>query len=161
MIVDGRNIGDEYFDARQDMNYNDLDLLGIGPVGQDVSRAFDAYWNSAAAVPVLALVDAPKEPQDLEQLRHYLAAHVEEAAMHTPYRAAFESSFAEALVFRGDSRTWEQWTLAVDPLEKVQPGFETRRAEQLADQLGPTAEAGQSEFVLVSPYFVPRDRGTE
>jgi putative cardiolipin synthase len=159
-IVGGRNIGDEYFDARQDMNYNDLDLLGIEPVVQDVSRAFNAYWNSTAAVPVLALVDAPKGPQDLEQVRHYLAAHVE-AAMQTPYRAAFESSLAEALAFRGDSLTWEQWTLAVDPPEKVQPGFETRRAEQLADQLGPTAEAGQSEFVLVSPYFVPRDRRVE
>ena len=26
-IVGGRNIGDEYFDARPDMNYNDLDLM--------------------------------------------------------------------------------------------------------------------------------------
>jgi putative cardiolipin synthase len=159
-IVGGRNIGDEYFDARQDMNYNDLDLLCIEPVVQEVSRAFDAYWNSAAAVPILALVDAPKGPQDLEQLRHYLAAQVE-AAMQTPYRAAFESSLAEALAFRGDRLTWERWTLAVDPAEKVQPGFEARRAEQLAGQLGPTAEAGQSEFVLVSPYFVPRNRGVE
>jgi putative cardiolipin synthase len=32
---------------------------------------------------------------------------------------------------------------------------------QLADQLGPTVGAGQSEFVLVSPYFVPRNRGVE
>jgi putative cardiolipin synthase len=64
-IVGGCNIGDEYFDARQDMNYNDLDLLCIGLVVQEVLRAFDAYWNSAAAVPVLALVAAPKGPQEL------------------------------------------------------------------------------------------------
>lgn len=157
-IVGGRNIGDEYFDARQDMNYNDLDLLGIGPVVQEVSQAFDAYWNSAAAVPVLALVDAPKGPQDLEQLRHYLAAQVE-AAMQTPYRAALESSLSEALAFQGNNLTWEPWTLVVDPPEKVQAGFEARRSEQLTAQLGPTADAAQTEFVLVSPYFVPRDRG--
>jgi putative cardiolipin synthase len=159
-IVGGRNIGDEYLDARQDMNYNDLDLLCIGPVVQEVSQAFDAYWNSAAAVPVLALVDALKGPQDLERLRHSLAAKVE-AARQTPYRAAFESSLAELLAFRGDRLTWEQWTLAVDPPEKAQAGFEARRAEQLSRQLGPTAEAAQTEFVLVSPYFVPRDRGVE
>jgi cardiolipin synthase C len=159
-IVGGRNIGDEYFDARHDMNYNDLDLLCIGPVVQEVSQAFDAYWNSAAAVPVLALVDAPKAPQELERLRHYLAAQVE-AAMQTPYRAAFESALSEALAFRGDRLTWEPWTLVVDPPEKVQAGFEARRAEQLTAQLGPTAEAAQTEFVLVSPYFVPRDRGVE
>ena len=28
-------------------------------------------------------------------------------------------------------------------------------------QLRPTADAAQTEFVLVSPYFVPRDRGVE
>jgi putative cardiolipin synthase len=159
-IVGGRNIGDEYFDARQDMNYNDLDLLGIGPVVQEVSQAFDAYWNSAAAVPVLALVDAPEGPQDLEHLRHYLATQVE-AAMQTPYRAAFESSLSDLLAFQGESLQWEQWTLVVDPPEKVQAEFAARRSEQLASQFGPTAEAAQTEFVLVSPYFVPRDRGVE
>jgi putative cardiolipin synthase len=157
-IVGGRNIGDEYFDARHDMNYNDLDLLCIGPVVQEVSQAFDVYWNSAAAVPILALVEAPEGPQDLERLRHYLAAQVE-AAMQTPYRAAVESSLSETLAFREDRLTWEQWTLVVDPPEKAQAGFEDRRSEQLTGQLGPTAEAAQTEFVLVSPYFVPRDKG--
>jgi|RhiMetdeSRZDD1v2_1073273.scaffolds.fasta_scaffold1153788_2 hypothetical protein len=37
--------------------------------------------------------------------------------------------------------------------------LEDRRAEQLASQLRPIAEAAQIEFVLVSPYFVPGDRG--
>ena len=159
-IVGGRNIGEEYFDARPDMNYNDLDLLGIGPVVQEVSQAFDAYWNSAAAVPVLALVDAPQGPQDLEQLRQRLAVQVE-AAMQTPYRAAFKSSLAELLAFQRDSLKWEQWTLVVDPPEKVQAGFEARRSEQLTSQLRPAVEAAQTEFVLVSPYFVPRHSGVE
>jgi putative cardiolipin synthase len=159
-IVGGRNVGDEYFDARQDRNYNDLDLLAIGPVVQEVSQAFDAYWNSVAAVPILALVEAPRGPQDLEQLRHYLAAQVE-AAKQTPYRAAFDSSLAEALAFQGDSLRWEKWTLVVDPPEKAQAGFEARRSEQLTAQLRPTAEVARTEFVLVSPYFVPRDRGVE
>jgi cardiolipin synthase C len=159
-IVGGRNIGDEYFDARPDMNYNDLDLLGIGPVVQEVSQAFDAYWNSAAAVPVLALVDAPQGPQDLEQLRQRLAVQVE-AAMQTPYRAAFKSTLAELLAFQRDSLKWEQWTLVVDPPEKVQAGFEARQSEQLTSQLRPAVEAAQTEFVLVSPYFVPRHSGVE
>ncbi|HET6841949.1 MAG TPA: phospholipase D family protein, partial [Candidatus Angelobacter sp.] len=35
-IVGGRNIGEEYFDARPDMNYNDLDLL---------CRTSDTVWQ--------------------------------------------------------------------------------------------------------------------
>lgn len=41
------------------------------------------------------------------------------------------------------------------------PGFDARRAEQLTAQLRPTADSAQTEFVLVSPYFVPLDRGVE
>ena len=48
-IVGGRNIGDEYFDARADLNFGDLDLLGVGPIAQDVSTAFEHYWTSKAA----------------------------------------------------------------------------------------------------------------
>jgi putative cardiolipin synthase len=159
-IVGGRNIGDIYFDAQPDRNYKDLDLLCVGPVVQEVSQAFDAYWNSAVAVPVLALVDAPKDPQALAQTRQRVDAHVA-AAKQTPYRAAFDSVLAETLVFREENLTWEQWALVVDPPEKAQAGFEARRSEQLTAQLRPTADAAQTEFVLVSPYFVPRERGVE
>ncbi len=33
-IVGGRNLGDEYFDAKPEMNFTDLDLMGVGPVAQ-------------------------------------------------------------------------------------------------------------------------------
>jgi putative cardiolipin synthase len=158
-IVGGRNIGDEYFDARSDSNYNDLDLMGIGPVVQEVSQAFDMYWNSAVAVPALALVDAPKDPREFAQIRQRFDAQVA-AAKQTPYRAAFDSSLAEVVAFRGDSLKWEQWTLVVDPPEKAQAGFE-RHAELVKAQLRPVVEAAQTEFVAVSPYFVPQDSGVE
>ena len=54
-IVGGRNIGDEYFGASEHSNFSDLDLLLAGPVVADVSAAFDDYWNSPNAVPVVAL----------------------------------------------------------------------------------------------------------
>ena len=157
-IVGGRNIGDEYFDARPDMNYNDLDLLAFGPVAQDVSRAFDLYWNSAASVPVLALVDAPKEHKELEQLRQQLAAKVE-TVKQTPYRAAFKSAYRELVAHHVDSLTWEDWTLVVDPPDKAQETFDPQRTAPLTAQLRPVADAAQTELVVVSPYFVPGKPG--
>jgi cardiolipin synthase C len=159
-IVGGRNIGDEYFDARPDMNYNDLDLLAFGPVAQDVSSAFDLYWNSAASIPVLALVAAPEGSQKLELLRHQLAAQVE-AAKQTPYRAAFESAYRELVAHHADSLTWEAWTLVVDPPDKVQETFDPQHTAPLTAQLRPVADAAQTELVVVSPYFVPGKRGVE
>ena len=31
-IVGGRNLGDEYFDAKPELNFTDIDLLSVGPV---------------------------------------------------------------------------------------------------------------------------------
>jgi putative cardiolipin synthase len=157
-IVGGRNIGDVYFDARPDMNYNDLDLLAFGPVAQDVSHAFDLYWNSTASVPVLALVDAPEGPQDLERLRQQFAAQVE-AAKQTPYRAAFERAYRELVAHHVDRLTWESWTLVVDPPDKAQEKFDPQRTAPLTSQLRPVVDAAQTELVVVSPYFVPGKQG--
>ncbi len=45
-IVGGRNIGEEYFSARTDVNFQDLDLLVAGPAVEQANRIFDDYWNS-------------------------------------------------------------------------------------------------------------------
>jgi putative cardiolipin synthase len=49
-IVGRRNLGDAYFDASESGNFADIDLLAVGPIVRELSQAFDAYWNSAAAV---------------------------------------------------------------------------------------------------------------
>ena len=61
-LIGGRNIADEYFGARLDVNFGDLDVVGIGPIVADVSEMFDAFWNSRAAVPVTVITEAPDDP---------------------------------------------------------------------------------------------------
>lgn len=50
-ILGGRNIGNEYYDADPTLEFADLDVLAIGDVVKDVSKSFDAYWNSSLAYP--------------------------------------------------------------------------------------------------------------
>ena len=54
-IVGGRNIGDEYFQAKPDLDFSDLDLLAFGPIVPQVSRVFDQYWNSEEVYPLSAV----------------------------------------------------------------------------------------------------------
>ena len=42
-IVGGRNVGDEYFDASDAMNFQDADLLLLGPAVAQTSVIFDAF----------------------------------------------------------------------------------------------------------------------
>src|SRR5690606_253974 len=51
-IVGGRNLGDEYFDADQTLNFTDIDLLGAGPVAAQLAISFDQYWNHSLSVPI-------------------------------------------------------------------------------------------------------------
>src|SRR5690606_24995018 len=55
-IVGGRNIGDAYFDASEEANFRDMDLLLVGPAVRQTEAIFDAFWNSDAALPVRALL---------------------------------------------------------------------------------------------------------
>ena len=50
-IVGGRNVGDEYFSATEQMQFADMDLLATGAVVRDISNAFDRYWASASSYP--------------------------------------------------------------------------------------------------------------
>jgi putative cardiolipin synthase len=58
-IIGGRNIGDEYFDAKVDNNFRDLDVIAIGPVVPAAETSFEAYWNSDASHPIAEFASSP------------------------------------------------------------------------------------------------------
>ena len=79
-VVGGRNIGDEYFDLSDHINFRDRDVLVMGKVVTDIQASFAQYWNSQWSYPVslltddvaeLALIDADKPSAPLYQ--HYPA----------------------------------------------------------------------------------------
>jgi cardiolipin synthase C len=155
-IVGGRNVGDEYFGATDDVLFADLDVLAVGPVVNEVSRSFDIYWSSASSSPVNRLLPAVR-PAAREEVTS-AARRTEgspEAAAYT--RAVRDSTFVRELT----QGTLEmEWTVAHafsdDPakgLGKAPP--ETLLATRLEQVLGPSA----SEFELISPYFVPTAAG--
>src|SRR5690606_22178137 len=80
-IVGGRNIGDEYFDASQEANFRDMDLLMVGPAVQQTEKVFDTFWNSAAALPVRRLLPRTKR---LARVRKRLAKFLARKAS-SPY----------------------------------------------------------------------------
>ena len=54
-IVGGRNIGNGYFGLSRKYNFRDLDVLVGGPVVEEISHAFDEYWNAEASYPGSAM----------------------------------------------------------------------------------------------------------
>ena len=50
-ILGGRNIGDEYFSFGE-LDFQDLDVLAVGPVSRQSTGSFETYWNSRFAIPI-------------------------------------------------------------------------------------------------------------
>lgn len=154
-VVGGRNIGEEYFSADPAVNFRDLDFLLFGPAVLQTSAIFDSYWNSAAAVPMTALSE--KQP---EALRRTLADIDMEAMLPAaqPYLDRVARSQAVRDYYKGTLRP--RWSAGVrvvaDPPLK---GRDDDHTGWLVHRLTKTLATAQRKALLVSPYFIPGERG--
>ena len=157
-IVGGRNIGNAYFDADDQTNFRDLDVLAIGPVVAQASRSFDDYWNSDAAYPVTAFRQAHSAPADLVSVREILKKDAREFAQTDYAQEALEESPHAAVDDRRVEWFWGPAQLVADEPVKVQ-----LKHDEPALRIGPKVktilDAATKDILLMSPYFVPGKSG--
>ncbi len=164
-IVGGRNIGDEYFNADKDVAFADLDAMSIGPVVPEVSSEFDQYWNNRHSYPVSTLIaGVAKEAVPagaLDNLRKELDSFYQQTQT-LAYRDAVEHSpFANALRNKTAEFSFSEAKIIHDSAEKMTKEDDTGKEELLMSQLAPYILRAKEEYVLVSPYFVPGQRGAD
>ena len=159
-LIGGRNIAAEYFGASKDVDFGDVDVVGIGPVVNDVSKMFDSYWNHESAAPVPAFADMPDDPAEaLEQLRARIAEKFDEIG-DTPYADAVRAKYMDFETGDGSKFTWAPYVLAYDsPDKSIKDKAED--AKSITTTLAEAVRRGQKELIVVSPYFVPQKRGIE
>jgi putative cardiolipin synthase len=155
-VVGGRNVGDEYFDAAADVNFMDTDAAVVGPPVRQAERIFDAYWNSEAAIPLQALVEAG--PQALEKLRGSIDSGLQ-ADRAGPYARRLQSAQGVRALLEG--RRPMHWTrdaaIVSDPPEKALGA--TPGPDWMTPVLLERASQSQRELKVISPYFVPGEDG--
>ena len=147
-IVGGRNLGEEYFGTGAATAFVDLDVLAAGPVAQQTSAAFDAYWNSPYAIPVEHFLDT------LPDALPPVGTDV------TPLPGA--ASLASHLLAGTVPLTWAPAEVLYDLPEKA--GGEASAARE-GVRIGPRIRqmllGAKKQLTLVSAYFVPRDLGVK
>lgn len=148
-IVGGRNIGNEYFGLGKKYNFRDLDVLTTGPVVEEISRAFDLYWNAKLSYPGGAM-SGKATGEDLQALR--AAA---EAFLHD--RRALLTSYPIEPV------PWEKELEKLPSLMKAGeahfiqdvPIIYAGKQYRLVDMLDYLAEPSNEEVTFVTPYLIP------
>lgn len=155
-ISGGRNIADAYFDADEQSNFRDLDLLTLGPVTDQLEAMFDEYWNSAAALPVRNLGGQAPDRAEIGQSRARLDARLNSAQMRNYLaHAPAQPALADLL---GDGICWDRTArLVADPAAKAM----SRQPENwIMAQITPVMAAAARQVQITSPYFVPGTQGT-
>jgi putative cardiolipin synthase len=155
-IVGGRNVGDEYFGAGEDINFVDLDFAMLGPVVRDVSASFDRYWNSESAYPMETLDPEGVNDAALAKFRKRLADGARRGE-GSPYIEALGGSDLVARMRAGDLPM--QWSadyafIADDPAKITMDEDDAART-QVGLALEPMLRGATRDVTIVSPYFVP------
>lgn len=155
-IIGGRNIGDEYF-SHGGVQFSDMDMLVTQPATRKLSRVFDNYWNSEYVYPIDMLVNT----QGLTSKRRNKLQNTLEYSLMAPeattYIEALKSSSFYAQV-QAEKLQWFEGK--VDVFADVPDKFlQSKNEDHLIALLKPSLDAAKKSLFIISPYFVPGDKG--
>jgi len=145
-VTGGRNIANEYFMRAESANFIDMDVLSIGPVVRGLSEVFDRYWNSEQAFPIESLLGAGSRDDARARFDAWVDAATE------PGGAELVENFADAASYRFAPVN----VFADDPAKASGSGATANNA---MDSTLLMLRSARSEVMIVSPYFVPGERG--
>jgi len=158
-IVGGRNIGEEYFELNQDVEFDDYEVLALGPVVDEVSAGFDIFWNSDLSVPMEAF-NIKVDPRDLDEWRQYVDTQVA-MAEDGIYGQAVNSSLLRDIKEGKRNPIPAMVTMVTDTPEKLESDIGDRELATIAREIGRRFRAAKSEILLVTPYFIPQESGAQ
>ncbi|MFT7681729.1 MAG: putative cardiolipin synthase [Moritella dasanensis] len=163
-IVGGRNIGDEYFDLADDINFRDRDVLVSGSVVNDIQTSFSQYWNSQWSYPVNLLTDGnaanddlqknksqknSAEPVEFTQLDEVATPHYK----NYPALPANQQTAKRLLNDAMNNWSWVQARFVYDQPVPVDSS-DTNKPKLTAKTLGELAVNAEQEVLLESAYLI-------
>lgn len=155
-IVGGRNIGDEYFGAQSQVQFDDLDVLAFGPIAAEVEQIFEEHWLCHQARPIGAVVGAVSQ-----RARRKAARDADEATKSVAaarYRQAIEALPLYEKLRSGSADL--VWAPARAVATMPPPGAESEATtSNLADLMPRGLTISTCELIIISGYFVPTNSG--
>jgi len=160
-IVGGRNLGDEYFGASEEVNFSDLDFAMVGPIVRDASASFDRYWNSPLAYPMSLLSPENVTTAALDALRKRAAPKAAQETQSKFAEEVQENDAVQRLVAGDWPMQWtSQYRFVSDDPAKAQGKGEGLGGSEVLALIGPVVTHARQKLTVISPYFVPGEAGT-
>lgn len=157
-IVGGRNIGNEYFVADPTLAFLDLDVLGVGPVAQEVSGSFDQYWNDPLSFPVALLADRIPTTEEREAVITKFNSFIDEQRGSIYLKNLKESNLVHSIKEGSLKFIWGASIIVADSPNKLRTSIDDD-TYHLSKKLVPYLNNIKSELLILTPYFIPGDSG--
>lgn len=158
-IVGGRNIGEEYFELKQDVQFDDYEVMVIGEVVRDISDGFDAFWNNDLSVPIEAF-QTRVDPGALDEWRVAVKETLEGQKTGL-YATALNSKLLDDLKTRKLRPAIADASLFTDTPEKIAAAIGDGEQAILVAEFARRLRAATDEVIIVTPYYVPQELGAE
>ena len=158
-VSGGRNIADEYFMRSRRRTSSTSTCCRRGRSCAELSAVFDSYWNSEQAYPIGSVAVAPKPPVEARAAFDAIVAtakpRVEERAQdvlgNTPVAEQLDAG--RALLEPATARVF------ADTPDKAAGGERAPTGPTVTEQTLAVFAAATRDVAIVSPYFVPGERG--
>jgi putative cardiolipin synthase len=158
-VAGGRNVGDEYFDEGDALQFGDYDVFAMGPVVHELSKSFDAYWNSSLSIPVGALLDDEHQGAKLAAMKQQLADHKQDMHASDEERAIRSGKPLAGLLADDSGMVWAKAEVLADSPDKAKVENDDEPGALFRRRFFEAARDVRSELLIVSPYFVPGEKG--
>ncbi len=159
-IIGGRNIGDEYFDARPNLNFVDLDMLSIGPIVSDITKSFNDYWNSRWATAIEKLSKRKVVQTQLLSMQRKLKDKWFRIKNTAYFKSIQNAELTKNIIQKKIAFIWADAELFYDCPNKIS-SHASGTTTHFGPQVLPYFEQSKKELLLASPYFVPGTSGTK
>jgi putative cardiolipin synthase len=155
MISGGRNIGEDYFEYVAPDVFRSRDLMGVGPIADAGSDAFDMYWNSEWTVPISMVIDPAPTEAEASIFKQTLDTAGEDKANYPPGYSevgAIDQASArlEAELMWGPSRLLYDTVPGVDG----EPEDPKKAANFVGEELRKVADQASDEVIAESAYLI-------
>jgi len=157
-VAGGRNMADEYFMRSETANFIDLDVMASGPVVRGLSAEFDRYWNSPHVYPVAAVAGAPPPDTARQGFDDRIAASGPDIA-ERPQDVLGQTPVGQQLDAGRLTQVFAPARVFADSPDKVAGVDLATEGPTVNDQTLALFARAQDSVAIVSPYFIPGERG--
>ncbi len=157
-ITGGRNLGDEYFDAHQDMAFKDIDVLSQGPVSQKIADSFNLFWHDQDSYPIEELYRRKPGARYIRAFREELMHSHDRNILNDAEREYLSITLDQYIEIHGAGFTWTPCDFVTDHPMRAR-GQDRENKDAPVQRILSLVEKAGKELLIITAYFVPGVEG--